>query len=192
MIAWIKTHQRSALICALTLLLPLLMYLNLLFGAYGLRAEYARDMERLPQRIARLQGLQEVEGQLRDSSGVVQQTTARLAYPSTAERASIAASMQSDVRQLMADAGLTVSNSQVLPVREEESFDYIGVKLTVAGDIDALDRTLAAMADFTPLIIVEGLDVWPTRQRSTRGASAKVEKQEATVSLRLLSLRSLR
>ncbi|MEP5567936.1 MAG: type II secretion system protein GspM [Halioglobus sp.] len=188
---WIKTHQRSAMICGLTLLLPLLFYVNLLIGAFGLGAEYARDMERLPQRIARLQGLQEVEEQLRESSGVVQQATARLTYPPTAERASVAASMQSDVRQLMADAGLTVSNSQVLPVREEENFDYIAVKLTVAGDIDALDRALAEIADFTPLIIVEGLDVWPMRQRSVRGAAAKVEKQETTASIRLLSLRSL-
>ena len=191
MIEWLKTHQRSAIICGLTLLLPLLVYLNLLLGTWGLGAEYAQDMKRLPQRIARLQGLQEVEDQLRESSGVVQQTTSRLAYPANAERASVAASMQSDVRQLMTDAGLTVSNSQVLPVREEENFDFIGVKLTVAGDIEALDQALAEMANFAPLIIVEGLDVWPTRQRSVRGAAAKIEKQEATVSIRLLSLRSL-
>ena len=191
MIEWLKTHQRSAIICGLTLLLPLLVYLNLLVGTWGLGAEYAQDMKRLPQRIARLQGLQEVEDQLRESSSVVQQTTSRLAYPANAERASVAASMQSDVRQLMTDAGLTVSNSQVLPVREEENFDFIGVKLTVAGDIEALDQALAEMANFAPLIIVEGLDVWPTRQRSVRGAAAKTEKQEATVSIRLLSLRSL-
>ncbi|MEH6585324.1 MAG: type II secretion system protein GspM [Halioglobus sp.] len=191
MIEWFKTHQRSAIICGLTLLLPLLVYLNLLLGTWGLGAEYAQDMKRLPQRIARLQGLQEVEDQLRESSGVVQQTTSRLAYAANAERASVAASMQSDVRQLMTDAGLTVSNSQVLPVREEENFDFIGVKLTVAGDIEALDQALAEMANFAPLIIVEGMDVWPTRQRSVRGAAAKTEKQEATVSIRLLSLRSL-
>ena len=191
MIGWIKAHRRSAIVCGLTLLLPLLVYMNLLLGTWGLGAKYANDMERLPQRIARMNGLQEVEDQLRDSSGLVQQTTSRLVYPVNAERASVAASMQSDVRQLMTDAGLTVSNSQVLPVREEENFDFVGVKLTVAGDIDALDRALAEVADFAPLIIIEALDVWPARQRSVRGAKAKTVKQEATASIRLVSLKSL-
>ena len=99
--------------------------------------------------------------------------------------------MQSDVRQLMADAGLTVSNSQVLPVREEKRFDYIGVKLTVNGSMEGLDQALSELASFSPLIIVESLDVWPTRQRSVRGASNKPAEQDATISVRLLSLRAL-
>lgn len=188
MIAWIKAHPRSAVICGATLLLPVLFYLNLFFGAWGLRAEYAADVDRLGPRIARLQGIQQVEGLLRESSGLVQQQSARLVYPASAERTSVAAAMQSDVRQLMTEAGLTVSNSQVLPVREEEKFDYIGVKLTVAGDVASLDRALAELADFTPMIIVESLDVWPTRQRSRQGETAQ---QDATASLRLLSLRSV-
>ncbi|MEP4146610.1 MAG: type II secretion system protein GspM [Halioglobus sp.] len=191
MIEWVKTHQRSALICGLTLLLPFLVYLNLLFSAWGLSAEYSSDMSRLPQRIARLEGLQEVEDALRESSAAVQQSTSRLVYPSTAETASVAASMQSDVRQLMAEAGLTVSNSQVLPVREEDKFDYIGVKLTVNGSVEGLDQALAELASFAPLIVVEGLDVWPTRQRTTRGAAKAPPVQDATISVRLLSLRSL-
>lgn len=187
MIAWVKTHPRSAAICAATLLLPVLFYLNMLFGAWGLRAEYAADVDRLGPRIARMQGIQQVEGQLRESAGMVQQQSARLVYPATAERTSVAASMQAEVRQLMTEAGLTVSNSQVLPVREEEKFDYISVKLTVTGDVASLDRALAELADFAPLIIVESLDVWPTRQRLRQGEEVA---QNATASLRLLSLRS--
>ena len=188
MMAWIRTHPRSATICGATLLLPILFYLNLLFGAWGLRAEYAADVERLGPRIARMQGIQQVEERLRESSGLVQQQSARLVYPATAERTSVAAAMQSDVRQLMTEEGLTVSNSQVLPVREEEKFDYIGVKLTVSGDVASLDRALSELTDFTPMIIVESLDIWPTRQRSRQGEN---EEQNATASLRLLSLRSV-
>ena len=186
MIEWIRAHQRSAIICGLTLLLPLLVYLNLLFGSWALRAEYTGEIERLTPRIARLQGVQEVESLLRESSGVVQQQMSRLVYPPTAERASVAASMQTDVRQLMTDAGLNVSNSQVLPVREEENFDFIGVKLTVAGDMASLDRALTELASFSPLIIVEAMDIWPTRLRREQP-----DVQEATVSIRLLSLRSV-
>ena len=185
---WVKAHPRSAAICGATLLVPVLVYLNLLLGTWGLRGEYASDVDRLGPRIARLQGIEQVEDQLRASSGQVQQQNARLVYPATAERTSVAAAMQSEVRQLMTDAGLTVSNSQVLPVREEEKFDYIGVKLTVAGDVASLDRALSELASFAPLIIVEGLDIWPTRQRSRKGEPSK---QEATASLRLLSLRAV-
>ena len=189
MITWVKAHPRSAAICGATLLIPVLLYLNLLFGAWGLRAEYASDVDRLVPRVARMQGIVQVEEQLRESSAVGQQQNARLVYPPNAEQTSVAASMQSDVRQLMADAGLSVSNSQVLPVREEEKFDYIAVKLTVEGDVASLDRALSELANFTPMIIVESLDVWPTRQ-SSRQTKAKGQVQHATASLRLLSLRA--
>lgn len=188
MMAWVRAHRRSAAICGVTVLLPVLVYLNLLFGTWGLRAAYADDVDRLGPRIARLQGIQQVEEQLRESSGRVQRQTARLVYPASAEKTSVAAAMQADVRQLMTDAGLTVSNSQALPVREEEQFDYIGVKLTVSGDVASLDRALAELAAFAPMIIIESMDVWPTRQRSRRD---EVAPQDATVSLRLVSLRSV-
>ena len=80
MIDWIKSHRRSAIICGLTLLVPLLVYLNLLFNVWGLRAGYAGDIERLVPRIARLQGLQQVEEQLNDSAVLAQQQMARLVY----------------------------------------------------------------------------------------------------------------
>ena len=188
MMDWLKSHRRSAVICGVTLLIPALFYMNLLLSAWSLRADYAADIDRVAPRIARLEGVQQVEDQLRESAGAVQEQMARLVYPASSERASVAASMQTDVRQLLTNAGLTVSNSQVMPVREEEKFDYIGVKLTVAGDMASLDAALAELADFTPLVIVEGLDVWPTRQRRQKD---EPEVQEATVSLRLLSLRSL-
>lgn len=188
MMGWVKSHQRSATICGVTLLVPLLVYLNLLFSAWDLRAGYVDEIERISPRIARLEGVKQVEEQLRESSGRVQQQMERLVYPASSERASVAASMQTDVRQLLTDAGLNVSNSQVLPVREEEKFDYIAVKLTVAGDMQSLDLALEELANFAPLILVEGLDIWPTRQR--RGAE-QAEKQEATISIRLLSLRSV-
>lgn len=188
MMAWIKAHPRSAAICGATVMLPVLVYLNLLFGTWGLRAGYADDVDRLGPRIARLQGIQQVEEPLRESSALVQRQSARLVYPSSAEKTSVAAAMQADIRQLMTDAGLTVSNSQALPVREEETFDYIGVKLTVAGDVASLDRALAELAGFSPMIIVESLDIWPTRQRSRR---EEAEPQSATASLRLVSLRSV-
>lgn len=185
---WVRSHPRSAAICGVTLLLPFFVYLNVLLGAWGLRSEYVSSIERLEPRIARLKGIQSVENQLSDSSGQVHQAMRRLAYPASEDRAGIAAALQTDVRQLMAEAGLSVSNSQVLPLREEERFDYIGVKLTVSGSLGALDEALAKLADFTPAVIIESLEAWPARQRRSKG---QPETQSITASIRLVSLRAV-
>jgi len=185
---WFKLHKRSALICGLTLLLPALLYLKLLLGTLGVRGDYARDVARLEPRIARLQGIMAYEDQLRESAEAVQQQVSKLAFPASAGGTSVAASLQTDIRQLMSDAGLSVANSQVLPVREEEQFDYISVKLTVAGELAALDEALAELAIDSPLVLVESLDVWPTRQSRSRDTTAV---QTITASIRLMSLRSV-
>lgn len=188
MIDWIRSHQRSALICGVTLLVPLLFYIKLLMGTWGVRAEYASDIGRLEPRIARLSGIKAFENDLAESSGQVQQQMVRLVHPASGDRASIAASLQTDVRQLMTEAGLSVSNSQVLPLREEERFDHIGVKLTVSGSMAALDEALARLADFSPMIIVESLEAWPARQRRSKG---ETPTQSMTASIRLVSLRAV-
>ena len=86
----------------------------------------------------------------------------------------------------MTDAGLWVSYGQVLPLREGVMFDYIGLKLYVSVDVTALDESLSALAAYTPLVIVESLDVWPNRQRSSEPAV-----QQVTASLKLVSLRAV-
>ena len=99
----------------------------------------------------------------------------------------MATTLQKDVRQILVEAGLTVSNSQILAVREEDAFDYIGLKLTATGDIAALDAALSAIAGYLPVLLVEELDIWPQRTGS-RGGEA--QQQELSVSLQLLSLRA--
>lgn len=188
MIAWVKAHRRSAVLCGLTLLLPLLLYLKLVAAVWGLQSGYSDTVASIEPRIARMQGLLGVESELRQLYTNAEQMRSRLVYPSSADPATVAASLQSDVRRLMIESGLSVSDSQVLPVREADKFDYIGVKLTVAGDMASLDRALEALSKFKPLVIVESLQAWPVRKRASRG---EAEEQNITASLRLLSLRAL-
>lgn len=186
MLEWVKTHRRSAVICGLTALLPLLVYVSLLVQAFSLRSGYQSDIDRLQPRIARLEGLKAFEAELTASAGTARQLIDALVYPVTTDRGEVSALLQNEVWQVMTSAGMSVSNSQVLPLREDEQFDYIGLKLTVAGDITALDESLAAIRQYAPLIIVESLDVWPNRQRSS-----EQPRQEVTASLKLVSLRSV-
>ena len=119
--------------------------------------------------------------------GAVDSKVVDLVYPASADRATVATTLQKDVRQILVEAGLTVSNSQILAVREEDAFDYIGLKLTATGDIAALDAALSAIAGYLPVLLVEELDIWPQRTGS-RGGEA--QQQELSVSLQLLSLRA--
>jgi general secretion pathway protein M len=183
---WLRTHNRSALIIALTLAIPVLLYLYLLLGLLNVRQGYQSEIERLEPRIARMQGLQGYEAQLRVSAERVAKRTARLAYPVTNDATTVATSLQSTLRQIVIDAGLSVTNSQVLPPREEGAFEYVGLKLTVSGDLDGLDQTLAAIAEYRPVLLVESLDVLPVRV-SRRSKDPAQQKINAT--LQLLSLR---
>ncbi len=184
---WFRSNQRSAWIIGLSLLIPAILYLNLLFSLLGLRQDYQSDIDRLEPRIARLYGLMEYEEQLRDFAGKVDRQVVNLVYPVTAERATVSAALQKDVRQILVEAGLSVTNSQVLPVREENTFDYIGLKLTVTGDVAGLDAAMIALAGYTPRLLVESLDVWPARANRRKG---ETKVQAISASLQLLSLRA--
>ena len=184
-----KSHRRSAIICGLTLLLPVFVYLNLMLGAWGARAEYVSEINRLEPRIARLQGIKAHEAQLTRSAEGARQTLNRLVHDASTNRTEVSAALQNDVRQLFTDAGLSVTNSQVLPLREGEQFDYVGLKLTVTGDMTSLDEALASLVDFSPVIVVETLDVWPNRTRSSR--NSQPAQQTITASLKLVSLRAV-
>ncbi|MEH6518539.1 MAG: type II secretion system protein GspM [Halioglobus sp.] len=184
---WIKSHQRSALICGLTLLFPVMLYLDVLLGVWAMGREYQADIDRQQPRIARMRGLIEHEDQLRESAGKVGGQVVNLVYPASTDQATVSATLQTEVRQILTTAGMSVSNSQVLRVREEEKFDYIGIKLTANGDVAALDAALTGLAAYMPLLLIESLDVYP--QRVSRRSKAPAA-QNLTATMQLLSLRA--
>jgi general secretion pathway protein M len=186
---WIRTNQRSAWIIGLTLLLPVILYGNVLFSLLSMRQGYQADIDRLAPRVARLQGLIEYQAQLVESAARADRLMVELTYPLTEDRAAAAARLQQDVRQMLVEAGLNIKNSQVLPVREVEKFDYIGLKLTVSGNVDALDAGLAAISSHSPLLLVESIEIWPNRVRRTN--KDEVAEQTVSATMQLLSLRSV-
>ena len=184
--SWLQAHKRTAWICGLTLLLPLFLYLNMLLGLWEMRSGYQSDIDNLTPRIARLHGITGHEQELRDSAALGSKEVVRLVYPASGDRAAVAAELQTNARQIFSEAGLTVSNSQVLPLREQENFDYISIRLTVEGDLADLDTALGEIAEFRPLLLVESLDMRPLRSgRKVKGA------QVVSASLQLLSLRAI-
>lgn len=183
---WLRSHRHIAWICGLTLLLPMVLYINTLLGLWALHRAYQSDIDHLMPRIARQYGLIEYEDELLDASNRASRQVAALVYPASRETASVATALQSDIRQIFSDAGLTVSNSQVLPLRTEEHFDYININLSVQGDMAGVDAALTDIAEFRPLLLVESMEMRPLRS----GRSGAKE-QIIVVSLQLLALRAI-
>ena len=186
--SWLRKHPRTAWICGLTLLLPALLYFKVLLGLWGVRQDAQAEIDRVEPRIARLQGLIAFEETLEEAAREAATEVDKLVYPVSADSATVAAELQSKVRDVLGEAGLSVTNSQVMPVREQGSFDYIGVKLTVTGGLPALDSALAELAVYLPLVLVEALEVYPARARRGRD---EPEQQLVTASLQVLSLRAI-
>lgn len=186
--SWLRLHYRTAWICGLTLLLPIFFYLNAMFGMWGMRQSAQAEIERIEPRLARMQGLIDYEDSLREASVAVDSQVLELVYPASKDQATVAATLQTNVRDIFGKAGLSVSNSQVLPVRAQGNFDYIGVKLTVTGDLPALDEALAGIESYLPLVLIESLDVYPPRAARGKGESSE---QRITANLQLLSLRAV-
>lgn len=184
--SWWRVHKRSAWIVALTLAIPLVIYLNTLFGLWGARQSFQKEIDNIEPRIARLRGLVEHESELHESAGKVDKRVLNLVYARSDDSAAVSADLQAKVRDLFVDSGLSVTNSQILPVREEEGFDYIGLKLTVSGGIDALDAALGEINTYRPLLLVEAINLWPDRKRR----QADADSQTVSATIQLLSLRA--
>jgi len=184
---WIRNNSRFAAIVGATLAIPLLLVLSILGDLWGVRQGYQRQVDRLEPRLARLQGMIESEEQLRTSSGKVTSVMSDLVYPLSEAPNSIAATLQTNVRDIVTRAGLKVGNSRILPVKVEQGFEHIALSLTVSGEMSALDKALFELAQYKPLLLVESVEIHPGRPPK-RGSKVKVQSVVAT--LQVLSLRA--
>jgi len=169
----------------ITLLLPGLFYIYALAALLGLGGGYAEERTRLEPRVARLAGmLEEREAVLAQSNSAAEALAERV-YPAQDDVSALSASLQSRVRQLFADAGMQVRNSQVLPPRDREHFQQVAIKVTVEGTLPALDAALAAVARERPRLLVESFETYPARY----SRMADGDGQVLTVVMEIFALR---
>ena len=187
MMTWIKTHRRSAVLVGLTVAVPLYLFVLLLGAMLSTRSEYIGKVDAIEPRLARMQGLIVKEDELRSALTGVNTLVRDNIYPRGTAAAAVAASMQAEGRRILDDAGMEVTNSQVLRPRKRDQFDYVSVKIVARGTLEQLDQGLADFARFRPAMFVESLDAFPNRRRRRD----EPEAQMLTVSFQLLSLRSV-
>ena len=110
---WLRLHRKDALIISLTLLLPVYAFLYFATSLVQYSLESRDEIVKITPRIARLLGLMDSEQKMQESLLIVSDGSKSLTYPSTEEESVISTSLQAELRRIMTEAGLTVSNSQV-------------------------------------------------------------------------------
>ncbi len=184
---WLRTHRQSAWIVGVTLAVPVVLVLYVLGSLLSARADIQSQIDRLEPRVARVEGLVLAQGEL-DAALQSGGDNAGMVYASSQDQASVSAALQSEVRRLLTDAGLSITNSQVLPPEQLESFDRIAISVMATGDVTALDSALSSLALYRPLLLIEALDVYPNRVR--RRAANEGAPQSLTARIQIMSLRS--
>jgi general secretion pathway protein M len=157
-----------------------------------LRQAYAEAIEDLVPRTARLQGIVESEEQLVAAAASVDETLAELAWPLDKDAAMTAASMQQLVRDAIANAGLTVSGSQILPAQPDSGFERLVLDLTASGNIESLDEAIVNLKELRPMVLIESATIKPVRARRRLGqADDGADQRLLSIRMRLVSLRLL-
>lgn len=188
--------DRPTIVVGCTLGLVALLVLYWILQFWFLRSDFVAEIESIQPRTARLLGIVESFDQLELASNGVSGVLQDLAYPADRDSATTAAAMQQDIRELMVDAGMSVSGSQILPARRTTGFDRLSLDITAEGNIDGLDDAFAGLKELRPLVFVESVSVKPARVRrsSRRGAaeednSSGDDPRKLTARFHLFSLR---
>jgi general secretion pathway protein M len=184
--------DRPTIVVAISLGLLLLLVLYWVLHFWFLRLDFAREIETIEPRTARLLGIMQSVDQLGTASTAASGRLQELAYGADRDSATAAAAMQQNIRELMTGAGLSVSGSQILPQRKSEAFDRLSLDITAEGNIEALDSVLSGLEAMRPLVFIETLKVNPVRNRGRgRGHEAKGagDPRNLTARFQLFSLR---
>jgi general secretion pathway protein M len=188
--------DRPTIVVGFTLGLVALLALYWILQFWFLRSGFVAEIESIQPRTARLLGIVESFDQLELASSGVGGVLRDLTYPAERDSATTAAAMQQDIRELMVDAGLSVSGSQILPVRKAAGFDRLSLDITAEGNIDELDDAFSSLDELRPLVFTESVTVKPIRVRRSnrRGAveednSNGEDPRKLTARFHLFSLR---
>jgi general secretion pathway protein M len=186
--------DRSTIVVGSTLGILLLLVLYWVLHFWFLRQGFVEEIETIEPRTARVLGIMQSASQLEAASSAANNRLRELTYGADRDSAATAAAMQQEIRELMTDAGLSISGSQILPPRKFEGFDRLSLDITAEGNIEALDAALSALEALRPLVFVAAMKVNPERSTGRvrlRQAEAVVvgDPRKLTARLQLFSLR---
>lgn len=150
----------------------IVLALVLVAGQYVYRKhQWAEEvLEQVEPRYARLLGLRDSDAALTQAINDARAAMARLGHASARDAAQIGNELQQVLRRAMQSAGLTVSNSQVMPARTEARLERIPVVVQGEGSVAALQLYLAALQGESPMIATENIAVQATGRMAVDGS----------------------
>ncbi|MCK4843329.1 MAG: type II secretion system protein M [Methylococcales bacterium] len=78
------------------------------------------------------------------------------------------ADLQKIIKSAISQAGGQLTSTQVLPSRNDASFNRVTVKVRMSGDIEVLRSVLYEIETSVPMMIVDQLDIRPVRGKRNR------------------------
>lgn len=144
---------------------------SFLISAYQLHD----NIERLEPQIARLKGLLEAEQAIASAASASADQLSMLAYPASSKLGALGNNMQQAMRELFAQAGVTVAGSQVLPVLEQEYFNRVRIRLNATSNIDQLIELLVILADEKPVVVIDTVELKPKRRNKAGERELEVD-----------------
>lgn len=130
-------------------------------GAYVYQKHHwALDrMAELEPRHARLRGLEAQQDNLAQAQANANAQLALYVIPSEQDANAAGNEAQQRIRSILSAAGLEISSSQVLPLKEEIHFDRIPLSVRAEGEQIAVLTGLAGLAEQKPAILIDAITV---------------------------------
>lgn len=123
-----------------------------------------------------------------DSMANLKQQQNKQGYFNSQETDALAsAEMQEFIKKTIADAGGQLSSTQALPVSNKDKFSRITVRVRMAGSSEVLRAVLYKIETSTPLIIIDQIDIRPTRGKRNRMTHQAEFSNELNVNFQAVS-----
>lgn len=172
-----RVKSRIALLQAV--MVALLLAIPAVAGGYiWSKHRWAQDqLVQLEPRFARLSGLQKAKDSLAQAEESAKALLASQAYSSSQDAVQAGNDAQQRVRTLFADSKLEIGSIQVLPAKEQQAFDRIGIALRVEGDLVGLQNAMALLEKQSPAVWVESMSIQTVgvvKPKSTQRLAAQV------------------
>ena len=177
--------RRMLIVVGLTLAVVVILFSLLLDSAWRNVQNYDSQARQLEPRISRLLGVEQSVELLQQADEKIGSQLAVVVYPAVKDVEATGAAMQREIREAMNQAGMTVSGSQILPIKAKKGYDKIVLDITATGSMSAFANALKALKEMTPIVIIETINIKPVKisRRKQMGA------QKVRVRFKVLSLR---
>ena len=147
---------------------------------------HQRLSERISQgydTLARLQAIADSEQDTRaHATSLMQQDVSQFVFTGFNEPDDLLLSLRKLIDDTAAAAGIQLTSVDNLPLAPAKNIVQVGLMVRAQGEPVAIMELLRALEEHTPLLIVDDLDMRPSRTRRSRGAAPE---QKAALNFRV-------